>query len=468
MSSITVPHMTIAGAAARAEEIYNVADPATGETFAEAPACSTRQLDQAFSAALDAQPAWEADENGRRALMLEVADAIVAAGDELGRWLIRETGKPSWLPPIEIDAAEGWLRYYAATEIPRTLVSEDETARVELRHRAAGVAAGIIPWNFPVGSAIWKIAPAMRTGCAIVLKPSPFAPLAVLRLGEILAEHLPPGVVSVVSGDDALGAAMASHPVPRKISFTGSIAAGKQVALAGAPDLKRLTLELGGNDAALLLPDVELNAAVPALLATATFNTGQVCAIPKRVYVPEPLYDDAVEAFAEGARAISLGAGDDGQMGPLSTKPQFDRVSALVAEALRGGARAAAGGVAGEGPGYFFPATVLAGVADADRIVVEERFGPVIPILPYRDLDDAITRANGTMYGLCGSVWSADPERAAAVAERLECGVAYVNAHATLPPQMPFLGTKWSGVGVENGIDGLLDFTERQVVYTAS
>jgi acyl-CoA reductase-like NAD-dependent aldehyde dehydrogenase len=465
MSSITAPQMTIGGDAVGADRTFEVVNPATGEPFAEAPSCSSEQLDQAFAAAAAALPAWSQDEDRRRSLMLDAAAAIVAAADELGRLLVLETGKPSWLPPVEIEAADAWLKYYAAAEIPRTLISEDETARIELRHRPVGVAAGIIPWNFPVGSAIWKIAPALRTGCPIVLKPSPFAPLAVLRLGEILGNLLPPGVVSVVSGDDALGAAMTAHPVPRKIAFTGSIGSGKQVAQAAAPDLKRVTLELGGNDAAILLDDVDLASAVTGVLTTGTFNTGQVCAIPKRIFVHERIYDDAVDAFAEAARGITLGAGDDGQMGPLSTKPQFERVQALVAEALKDGARAASGGAPADGDGYFFPATVLADAREGQRIVDEEQFGPVLPILRYGEVDEAVRRANATMYGLCGSVWGADADHATAVAERLECGVAYVNSHAALPPQMPFLGTKWSGIGVENGLDGLLEFTERQVVY---
>jgi acyl-CoA reductase-like NAD-dependent aldehyde dehydrogenase len=300
-----------------------------------------------------------------------------------------------------------------------------------------------------------------------VLKPSPFTPLAVLRLGEILNQLLPAGVVSVVSGDDALGAAMASHPLVRKISFTGSIAAGKQVALAAAGDLKRLTLELGGNDAAILLDDVDLLTAVPALFGAAIFNTGQVCAIPKRIFVPDRIYHDAVDAFATAAEAITLGAGDAGQMGPLSTRPQFDRVSRLVAAAIADGAEAVTGGAALDRPGYFFPPTVLTGVREGQAVVDEEQFGPVLPIMGYSDLDEAVERANGTMYGLCGSVWSGDPEAAAAVAERLDCGVAYINAHGDLPPQMPFFGAKWSGLGVENGLDGLLDFTQAQVVYAA-
>jgi acyl-CoA reductase-like NAD-dependent aldehyde dehydrogenase len=199
----------------------------------------------------------------------------------------------------------------------------------------------------------------------------------------------------------------------------------------------------------------------------ATFNTGQTCAIPKRVYVPESLYEDAVEALASAAGEITLGAGADGQMGPLSTRPQFERVSTLVTDAVADGAQARTGGAPVDGPGYFYPPTVLAGVRDGHRVVEEEQFGPIVPVLSYRSIDEAVERANATMYGLCGSVWGADVERATGVAERLECGVTYVNAHAALPPQMPFLGTKWSGVGVENGVDGLLEFAERQVVYTA-
>jgi acyl-CoA reductase-like NAD-dependent aldehyde dehydrogenase len=210
-----------------------------------------------------------------------------------------------------------------------------------------------------------------------------------------------------------------------------------------------------------------LASAAPALLNVAMFNTGQTCAIPKRIYAPDELYDDAVDALAVAARQITLGAGDDGQMGPLSTRPQFERIMGLVADAVAGGARAVTGGAPAERPGYFFPPTVLADAADSQPIVAEEQFGPVVPVLRYRTVDEAVQRANATMYGLCGSVWGADVEHAAAVAERLECGVTYINAHAALPPQMPFLGTKWSGVGVENGVDGLLEFAERQVVYTA-
>ena len=442
-----------------------VVNPATGEAFAEAPDCSPEQLDEAFAAAAAALPAWAADEDARWAAMVELAEAIVAAGPELLDLVVLETGKPRALAEVETIASDAWLRYYAESEIPRPLISEDEGPRLEQRHRPVGVVAGIVPWNFPVGNAIWKIAPAMRTGCTLVLKPSPFTPLATLRLGEIASEILPPGVVTVVSGGDQLGALMSEHPLPRKVAFTGSIGTGKRVAASAAPDLKRVTLELGGNDAAILLDDVDLEAAAPAVFGMATFNAGQVCVIPKRVYVPDSRYEEALEAFAAAAEAISLGAGDEGQMGPLITKPQYERVTRLVAAALANGARAVSGGAPADRPGYFFPPTVIADAGDGEELVAEEQFGPVLPILRYGDPEEAVARANGTMYGLCGSVWGADPERAQALAERLECGVAYVNAHGELLPQMPFGGAKWSGIGVENGAEGLLEYTERQLVF---
>ncbi|MBS1883314.1 MAG: aldehyde dehydrogenase family protein, partial [Actinobacteria bacterium] len=269
-----------------------VIGPASGEVVGTAPNRSPAELDQAFAAAAAALPAWAADEDGRRAAMVEVAGALVAAGPELLDLVIAETGKPRALAEVETIASDAWLRYYADAEIPRPLISEDDQARLEQRHRPVGVVAGIVPWNFPLGNAIWKIAPAMRTGCTLVLKPSPFTPLATVRLGEIIDEILPPGVVTVVSGDDSLGALMSSHPVPRKVAFTGSIGTGKRVAEAAAPDLKRVTLELGGNDAAILLDDVDLEAAAAAVMGTATFNAGQVCVIPKRAFVPASIYMD--------------------------------------------------------------------------------------------------------------------------------------------------------------------------------
>jgi len=285
----------------------------------------------------------------------------------------------------------------------------------------------------------------------------------------LMNEVLPPGVMNVITGGDDLGAMMTSHPVPRKITFTGSVAAGKRVAVAGGADLKRVTLELGGNDAAILLSDVDIADAAAKLVPLAFFNSGQACALPKRIYAPGEIYDDVVDAFAQMATSLPVGPPErpDVALGPLSTRPQFTRVSELVADALAGGGRAAAGGHPVDRPGFFFEPTIVADISDDVRIVTEEQFGPALPILRYESVEGALASANDTMYGLCGSVWSSDADKATAVAERLECGTTFINTHAALQFDVQFGGSKWSGIGVENGMPGLLSFTEPQVVHRA-
>ena len=465
---MTLPSMTIGGSSVRAEATFGVTDPRTSEVFAEAPECTEAQLDAAFAAAAGAFPAWSADEDGRRDGLRAAAKAIAAAGDELVGLMLPETGKQPSLARLEVTAADMWLHYLADVEIPSTLLADDAAARIVIKHRPLGVVAAIIPWNFPIASAINKVAAALRAGNTVVLKPSPFAPLSTLRLGEVLAEVLPAGVVNVVSGGNELGAAMTRHPVPRKVTFTGSIASGKKVAQAAAGDLKRVTLELGGNDAAILLDDVDVAATAPAVLARAYFNVGQTCAVPKRIFAPARIYDEVVDAFAAAAKAMTVGSGPDDDMGPLSTRPQYERVRELVAAAVAEGLDPVTGGGPIDGPGFFFEPTILAAAREGVRIVDEEQFGPALPILRYDDVDDAVRRANDTMFGLCGSVWGEDLDRAEAVAERLECGVTYVNAHGVHRPSMPMAGAKWSGIGIENGLDGLLEFTASQVVYRAA
>jgi acyl-CoA reductase-like NAD-dependent aldehyde dehydrogenase len=327
--------------------------------------------------------------------------------------------------------------------------------------------AAITPWNFPLNLAFWKIAPALLAGNTMVLKPSPYTPLSTLKTGELLRSTLPPGVLNIVSGGDELGGWMTSHPVPRKISFTGSIETGKLVAAAAAPDLKRVTLELGGNDPAIIMDDADPAAVADGIFGGAFANNGQICSAIKRVYVPERLYDEVVEALASRARAVSVGDGADGasKLGPINNAPQFERVKELVADALAHGATAAAGGKAMDRPGYFFEPTVLSGLSDGVRIVDEEQFGPALPVISYRDIDDAVERANGTHFGLSGSVWGTDTDRANEVAGRLEAGTAWVNVHLAMGPQFPFGGFKWSGIGVENGPWGLAEFTDIQTMH---
>jgi acyl-CoA reductase-like NAD-dependent aldehyde dehydrogenase len=461
--------MIIGGERQAGRSTFGVVNPATGEVHAEAPDCTEEQLDEAFDAAAKAFTDWRADEDARRSALREASMRLAASADRIGPVLTAEQGKPLNAAKMEAFAASYWLKYFSRLEMPREVIQDDDQARAEVVRRPMGVVAAITPWNFPIVLAAWKIGPALLAGNTIVLKPSPFTPRSTLVVGEILNEVLPPGVLNVVSGGDELGKWMTSHPTPRKISFTGSVTTGKHIAASAAPDLKRVTLELGGNDPAILLDDVDPANIAEKLFQGAFDNSGHVCSAIKRLYVPEALHDDVVDALAARAAAAKVGDGmdPDTELGPVQNRPQYERVCELVADALAAGGSAATGGAPIDGPGYFFPPTVITGVAEGTRIVDEEQFGPALPVVPYRDVDEVVARANATTYGLSGSVWSADPDRAGVVAERLECGTAWVNAHVALGPHQPFGGFKWSGVGVENGPWGLAGYTEVQVQYRA-
>ena len=395
--------------------------------------------------------------------------ALDAGADELAAILTREQGKPLAKAAGEIKSAAKWFRYTAKLEIPVEVALDNDRVRVEVRRRPHGVVAAITPWNYPVSLAIWKVAPALLAGNTVVLKPSPFTPLATLKMGELLRDLVPAGVLNVISGGDELGAWMTTHPAVRKISFTGSVATGKLVATAAAPDLKRVTLELGGNDPAIVLDDAEPDAVAKRLFWGAFENCGQVCSAIKRVYVPEARYDAFLDALGAAAARATVGEGTDesSQIGPINNQPQFDRVTELVEDARAHGARIVTGGERIGVRGYFYAPTIVGDVGEGTRLVDEEQFGPALPVVPYTDLDDAVAQANATHFGLSGSVWSADVERATEVAGRLECGTAWVNQHLNVLPHAPFGGAKWSGIGVENGPWGLLGFTEIQTVNVA-
>lgn len=461
--------MTIGGESVDAKETFDVLNPATGEVYAQVPDASVEQLDAAFDAAQQAYKTWKRDEAARRQALHAAGDLLMAKAGELAPILTSEQGKPLQESMIEIMGSGWWLKHFADLQMPREVLQDDDNAFVEVVRRPMGVVAAITPWNFPWLLACWKIAPALLAGNTMVLKPSPYTPVTTLAAGRLLQEVLPAGVLNVVSGRDPLGAHMTSHPVPRKISFTGSVATGKRVAAAAADDLKRVTLELGGNDPAIVLDDADIAKVAPKLYGSAFQNNGQICSAIKRVYVPEALHDDLVDAIADIARSAKVGNGlEEGvQLGPLNNRPQLERVSELVSDAVSRGARAVTGGKAVDGPGYFHEPTILAGVEDGFRIVDEEQFGPALPIVKYRSVDEAIERANGTLFGLGGSVWGGDAERAAAVADELDCGSVWVNTHLAIGPGQPFGGFKWSGVGTENGHWGVEGFTEVQVRHQA-
>jgi len=459
--------MTIGGDSVPAVDSFGVVNPANGEVFAHAPECTRDQLDAALDSAAKAQRDWKLDEAARRATVLKMADVLFASAEEVAPILTAEQGKPLDQAAMEVFASGMWCQYFANLETPAQVIQDDADAYVEVVRRPIGVVAAITPWNFPVLLGFWKIAPALVAGNTLVLKPSPFTPLSTLKVVELLRDVVPPGVINVVSGGDDLGAWMTSHPVPRKISFTGSTATGKLVAQSAAPDLKRVTLELGGNDPAIVLDDADPAKVSRAIFAAAFNNNGQVCSAIKRVYVPESIYGDVLEGLTAEAAAVQVGDGTvpGTKLGPINNAPQFARVKELVSDALSHGATATTGGAARDGAGYFFEPTILTDIADGTRIVDEEQFGPALPVIPYRNVGEVVERANATHFGLSGSVWGGDEDRAAEVAAQLECGTAWVNTHLALGPSQPFGGFKWSGVGIENGPWGLSEFSEIQAVH---
>ncbi|MDT0270534.1 aldehyde dehydrogenase family protein [Streptomyces sp. DSM 44915] len=436
---------------------FGVVDPATGKVFDEAPDQGATELDAAVDRARLAWPGWRADPAARAAALRAAAGVVEAAGDELAQLLTREQGKPLAESAAEVARTAARLRYFADLA-PRTRrISDGRPVHSEVRWRSLGPVAAIVPWNFPLQLAAAKFAPALAAGNTVVLKPSPCTPLATRRLGALLDRALPAGVLTVVTGREPLGARLAGHPGIRHVTFTGSVATGRAVAAAAADSLARVTLELGGNDAAVLLDDVDVDRIADRLFWAAFRNCGQVCVAVKRVYAPARRHAEVVEALAGRARAVAVGAGlDPGtQLGPVNNAAQLARVERLTRRALADGARAAAGGHRLDRPGYFFAPTVLTDVPPDSPVVTGEQFGPVLPVLPYRDLDEAVDAANNTGYGLGGSVWGTDLDRAEAVAERLDCGTAWINQHAEMSLAQPFAGVKDSGVGVAGGPWGL-------------
>ena len=317
--------------------------------------------------------------------------------------------------------------------------------------------------------AVWHVMPAIRVGCTVIIKPSPFTPLSTLRLVELMNQALPPGVINVVTGDATVGDHMTTHPDIDKIVFTGSVATGKRVMSNAAQTLKRLTLELGGNDPGIVLPGTKIEPLLEKLFWGCFLNAGQTCSALKRLYVHEAQYEEVVRQFATYCSGFPVGNGMDPKslIGPLSNRMQRDKVAALVDEARARGARIVIGGERPRGSGFFYPVTVIADATDDMRVVKEEQFGPVIPILKYRTIDEAIERANSLDVGLGGSVWGDNPQEATNFASRLECGTAWVNQHGMVHPLAPFGGVKQSGIGVEFNLDGLKEYTTIQVLSVA-
>ncbi|WP_404426509.1 aldehyde dehydrogenase family protein [Thalassospira australica] len=462
-------YLTIAGKLVEAKNTFDVINPSTGKVFAKAPAASAEQLDDAIAAAKAAFKDWSAlSYDARQVYLNSYADALQENRDDLVRLLTLEQGKPlETMAAPEVDQAISYIRQIANRRVPVEIVEENDSHIVELHHVPLGVVGGITPWNFPVLLALWKIAPALITGNTFVLKPTPFTPLTALRFGEIAQSVLPAGVLSVVTGLDELGPQLTNHPDIAKISFTGSTETGKHVLRAAAGTVKRVTLELGGNDAAIVLPDADYKTIIPQLFWGALGHQGQWCVGIKRLYVHRSFHADFVKAFVDYAKTVKVGDGLDPEVGvgPVQNKMQFDKLKTFLDDIKANGQKIVLGGEIDENQsGYFFPITVVDNPPEDSKIVQEEQFGPIVPIIAYDDVDDAVNRANDSIWGLGGSVWGRDTKVAVEVANRIEAGMVWVNEIHTQGVDIPFGGVKQSGIGTEQGHEGRLLFTNPKTV----
>ncbi len=460
---------TINGEAISSPQSFEVKNPATGELLGYAPLANADQVDQAVATAKASQIAWAAkSEEERKSILMQVAQVLTDNTEYLAHWITKEQGKPLAGPGslFEMQACVGWTQVPASLDLPVEVVFEDDSRRDELHRKPIGVVAAIAPWNWPLMIAIWQIIPALRAGNTVVIKPSEYTTIGTLEMVRLMNTVLPAGVLNSVSGAGNIGAMLVEHQDVDKIMFTGSTGTARKIIEASGGNMTRLTLECGGNDPAVILPGTDMSTKAGDLFWGSFINMGQTCACAKRLYVHEDDYDSVVAALDAVAGQMPMGNGmEEGiVLGPIQNQMQFDKVNDLVEDAKANGASIIRGGQAIEGVGYFYPITLVGDIDNGSRLVDEEQFGPVLPIIKYRDLDEAIGKANDTRTGLGASVWGDDLEEAARVASRIEAGTVWVNQHGAIHPMVPFGGVKDSGYGVEFGVEGLKSVTQPQII----
>lgn len=447
-----------------------IPDAATREVIGRAPEQGEGDVDAAISRARAAQPGWDLLGHGERSrLLMAAADRVEQNAEALARLLSREQGKPLDGPNarFEVGACAAWLRTAASIALEPEVVIDDGEVYAELHYRPLGVVAAIGPWNWPMMITVWQIAPALRMGNTVVVKPSEYTPLSVLALLSVITEVLPDDILIPIAGGREVGAHLVAHPDVDKIMFTGSTATGRRIIESSAGNLARLTLELGGNDAGIVLADADPAGIAEGLFWGAFINTGQTCAALKRLYVHDSIYDEVISALAAYAAQVPMGRGlDEGVvLGPLQNRQQFDIVARLVEDARAAGGRVVLGGEPAPELGeLFYRTTIVADVADGVALVDEEQFGPALPIVRYSDVEDAIASANRLDTGLGASVWSSDRDAARKVAARVQAGTVWINSHGGVHPMIPFGGVKGSGYGLEFGVEGLKALAVPQVI----
>ncbi|KAL1796119.1 hypothetical protein ACET3X_006343 [Alternaria dauci] len=443
-------------------------DPATGDAGPEVPVSTADDVDRATAAAQKAFVSWaQVPWAERKKAILAFADALEEESEPFVQHLTKEQGKPLVFARVELDMSVQWMRELAKIEIPEERIDNGDK-EIVTRFVPLGVAVGLVPWNYPVLIAAGKIVPALITGNTMIIKPSPFTPACGLKLVELGQRFFPPGVLQALSGGDNLGPMLTEHPVPAKISFTGSTFTGKKVMASASKTLKRVTLELGGNDPAIVFDDVDVDHVAQKVAGLAFLNSGQICLALKRIFVQESIAEKFLPALVKATENLKVGAGNepDVYLGPVQNSMQYDRVKGFFEDIDKENMTVAVGGKnPKDGRGYFITPTIIDRPAETSRIVAEEPFGPIVPFLTFKDEEDAVRKANDTNMGLGASVWSKDVERANRVAKRLEAGTVWVNTHFELDPRVSFGGHKESGVGTEWGVGGLKSYCNSQTLF---
>ncbi|WEW54810.1 hypothetical protein PRK78_000235 [Emydomyces testavorans] len=443
-------------------------NPATGEPNPEVPVSTPADVDAAIEAGQAAFKTWsKTPVEERKKALLTFTGALGPYKERFAKLLVQEQGKPLFLANSEVDSSFEFLRTTANLELKQEIIEDTEERQVIVRYTPLGVAVGIVPWNFPFVLAILKLAPAVLTGNTIIIKPSPFTPYCDLKLVQIAQQAFPPGVVQALSGDDNLGPWLTAHPGPAKISFTGSIATGKKVMESASKTLKRVTLELGGNDPAIICADVDVDAVAPQIAMRAFANSGQICIAVKRIYVHESIYEKFRDAVVRATATLKVGEGNEPGvfLGPIQNPMQFEKVKGFFADIEKEKWNVAVGGKSDLGkPGFFIEPTIIDRPSPDSRIVVEEPFGPIVPMLTWTDEAAVIEAANNTKTGLGASVWSNDLEQARRIGDQIESGMVWINTHQESSFLAPFGGHKESGIGYEGGVGGLKSYCNAQTI----
>ncbi|EMD85587.1 hypothetical protein COCC4DRAFT_179840 [Bipolaris maydis ATCC 48331] len=449
-------------------QVHHGVNPATGQELWDVPVGSEKDLDDAVASAKKAFPAWrDTAVEERKALLAKVMESFQQHNDEFVNLLCKESGKPRKWSAFEVGSVAGFIGHHLTLNLP-TEKLEDNEKTVYTEYSPLGVCGAICPWNFPLILMVGKVAPALMTGNCMIVKPSPFTPYTALKFVELAQDILPPGVLQVVGGNNELGVQMCLHPGIAKISFTGSIATGKKVMETCAKTLKRVTLELGGNDASIVLPDVDIKKVAPEVVMGAFQNSGQVCVATKRIYIHESIYKEFLQEMVNFTKQIKVGSPDDGDnmLGPVQNQMQYERVKGFFEDSKSKGYNFAVGEPdVAPSKGFFITPTIIDNPPNDSRIIQEEPFGPIVPTQPWSDLEEVIARANDTNTGLGACVWGKDVEKASKIARRLEAGSVFVNSFEKPTPQALFGGHKESGIGSEWGTTGLLAYCNPHVIH---